>query len=50
MVLEIEAVAQILPIHEARLLTYLRVSGIPLGLLLNFNGVRLKDGIRRRRL
>jgi GxxExxY protein len=50
LVLEIKAVAQLLPIHEAQLLTYLRISGLPLGLLLNFNEVRLKDGIRRRRL
>jgi len=47
LVLEIKAVAQLLPIHEAQLLTYLRISGLPLGLLLNFNEVRLKDGIRR---
>jgi GxxExxY protein len=47
---EIKAVAQLHPIHEAQLLTYLRISGLPLGLLLNFNEVRLKDGIRRRRL
>ena len=50
LVLEIKAVAQIHPIHEAQLLTYLRVSGLSLGLLLNFNEVMLKDGIRRRRL
>jgi GxxExxY protein len=48
--LELKAVTQIHPIHEAQLLTYLRLSGLPLGLLLNFNKVRLKDGIRRRRL
>jgi GxxExxY protein len=50
LVLELEAVSQILPIHEAQLLTYLRISGLGLGLLLNFNEIRLKDGIRRRRL
>jgi GxxExxY protein len=50
LVLEIKAVAQLHPIHEAQLLTYLRISGLPIGLLLNFNEVRLKDGIRRRRL
>lgn len=48
--LEIKAVGQILPVHEAQLLTYLRVSGLGLGLLLNFNEAKLKDGIRRRRL
>ena len=41
-------VAQLLPAHEAQLLTYLRLSGLPFGLLLNFNEVRLKRGIRRR--
>ena len=50
LVLEVKAVQQILPVHEAQLLTYLKISGIPLGLLLNFNEVTLKDGIRRRRL
>lgn len=50
LVLEIKALGQLLPIHEAQLLTYLRLSGLPLGLLLNFNELRLKDGIRRRRL
>lgn len=49
-VIEIKAVEQILPIHEAQLLTYLRLSGFPLGLLLNFNVPMLKDGIRRRRI
>ena len=49
LVLEIKAVTVIHPIYEAQLLTYLRVSGLPLGLLLNFNEIRLKDGIRRRR-
>ena len=46
--LEIKSVHQILPVHEAQLLTYLRVSGLPLGLLLNFNEATMKDGIRRR--
>jgi len=47
-VVELKAVSQIHPIHEVQLLTYLRLSGIPLGLLINFNEVHLKDGIRRR--
>ena len=50
LVLEIKAVAHLLPVHEAQLLTYLKVSGMTLGLLVNFNQVRLKDGIRRRQL
>ena len=50
LVLEIKAVAQILPVHEAQLLTYLRVSGVKMGMLLNFNEETLKQGIRRRML
>jgi GxxExxY protein len=37
-------------VHEAQLLTYLRVSGLKMGLLLNFNEATLKQGIRRRLL
>lgn len=48
LIVEIKAVQQVLPIHEAQLLTYLKVSGIPMGLLLNFNEAMLKQGIRRR--
>ena len=47
-VIELKAVEGILPVHEARLLTYLRLSGLRLGLLFNFNVPVLKDGIRRR--
>lgn len=47
-VLEVKAVEQILPVHEAQLLTYLRLSHCQLGLLFNFNTVSLKHGIRRR--
>ncbi|HEY3846123.1 MAG TPA: GxxExxY protein [Acetobacteraceae bacterium] len=46
-ILEIKALAAILPPHEAQLLTYLRMSGIRIGLLLNFHALRLKDGLRR---
>jgi GxxExxY protein len=46
-ILEIKAVAAILPPHEAQLHTYLRMSSIRVGLLLNFNAARLKDGLRR---
>ena len=49
-VVEIKAVENILPVHEAQVLTYLKLSGCPLGLLLNFNVPLLKDGIRRFRL
>ena len=47
LVLEIKAVHLIHPLYEAQLLTYLRLSGLSLGLLLNFNAVRMTDGIRR---
>lgn len=47
-ILELKTVERILPIHEAQLLTYLRVTGCPVGLLINFNTVSLTDGIRRR--
>ena len=45
---EIKAVEQLVPVHDAQLLTYLRVDGWKVGLLINFNVVVLKDGIRRR--
>ena len=46
-VVEIKATETILPIHQAQLLTYLKLSGYQLGLLLNFNVRLIKDGIRR---
>jgi GxxExxY protein len=49
-VVEIKAVDSILPIHEAQLLTYLRLGGWKAGLLINFNVPVLKQGIRRRLL
>jgi GxxExxY protein len=45
--LEIKAVATLLPVLDAQILTYLRMSQIRVGLLLNFHAVRLKDGLRR---
>ena len=47
LILEIKAVTTILAIHEVQLRTYLRMSGIHVGLLLNFNVPRLVDGLRR---
>jgi GxxExxY protein len=47
-VVEVKAVEQILKVHEARLLTYLRLTGKHLGLLLNFNTAHFRDGIRRK--
>ncbi|MBE7421111.1 MAG: hypothetical protein EFKGCFLK_02561 [Rhodocyclaceae bacterium] len=49
-VVEIKAVERLLPLHEAQLLTYLRLSGMATGLLLNFNDPVLKDGIRRMKI
>ena len=46
-VLEIKSVAAVLPVHRKQLLTYLRLSGCSLGLLLNFNVERMKDGVSR---
>jgi GxxExxY protein len=47
-IVEVKAVGQIIPIHEAQLLTYMRLKKVRIGLLLNFNEVVLKDGIRRK--
>ena len=47
-VVECKSVVAIAPVHEAQLLTYLRLANVKVGLLMNFNVVVLKDGIRRR--
>lgn len=47
-VLELKSVETILPIHEAQLVTYLKLSDKKLGLLINFNVPLLKEGVRRR--
>lgn len=46
-VVELKAVEKILPVHEAQVYTYLKLSKFPIGLLLNFNVKLLKEGIRR---
>ncbi|MDO8631795.1 MAG: GxxExxY protein [Phycisphaerales bacterium] len=46
-VVELKTVDKILPIHEAQLLSYLKLSGCKVGLVINFNVVVLRDGIRR---
>ncbi len=46
-VVELKSVDALLPIHSAQLLTYLKLGNYPIGLLLNFNVVRMKDGIKR---
>jgi GxxExxY protein len=46
-VVELKAVEQLLPLHKAQVLTYLKLSGHRLGLLINFNSALIKDGIKR---
>lgn len=46
-IIELKSVEQILPVHEAQILTYLKLSGKKVGLLINFNETLLKKGIRR---
>lgn len=46
-IIEIKAIAAIAPIHEAVMLTYLRLSGCKIGLLINFHSTVLRDGVRR---
>jgi GxxExxY protein len=47
LIVELKTVEKLLPIHQAQLLTYLKLSGLKTGLLLNFNSAVLKDGITR---
>jgi GxxExxY protein len=47
LIVELKACESLLPIHEAQLLTYLRLTGIKFGLLINFNVPILKEGIKR---
>lgn len=47
-VIEVKSIQKLAPIHEAQLLSYLRLGEWQVGLLINFNVLRLKDGIRRK--
>jgi GxxExxY protein len=47
LILELKAVERLLPIHEAQILTYMKLSEIRIGLLINFNVPVLKDGLKR---
>jgi len=47
LIVEVKSVDKLLPIHEAQVLTYLRLSGRKTALLINYNVTLLKDGIRR---
>jgi GxxExxY protein len=46
-IVEIKAIERVLPVHEAQLLSYLKLAGKPLGLLINFHVSVLKSGLRR---
>ena len=47
LIIELKSVTELNPIHEAQILTYMKLSLIKTGLLINFNSLKLKDGIRR---
>jgi GxxExxY protein len=47
LIVEVKAITKLLPIHEAQLLSYLKLSGHTIGLLINFHVLHLKDGIKR---
>jgi len=46
-IVELKAVDHVLPVHQAQVLTYLRLTDCPLGLLINFNVAKLTDGVKR---
>ncbi|MCC6697171.1 MAG: GxxExxY protein, partial [Candidatus Hydrogenedentes bacterium] len=46
-IIELKCVERLMPIHDAQLLTYLKLSGLKIGLLMNFNERYLKDGLKR---
>jgi len=47
LLIELKAVEQVIPVHKAQVITYLKIMKLPLGLLINFNEVLVKDGIQR---
>lgn len=47
LLIKLKAVEQVLPIHKAQVITYLKLMRLPLGLLINFNEVLIKHGIQR---
>ena len=47
LIVEIKSVEALLPIHQAQIITYLRLANVPIGLLTNFNVTRLQTGIKR---
>jgi GxxExxY protein len=47
LIIELKSVAELIPIHQAQILTYMKLSLIKTGLLINFNSLKLKDGLKR---
>ena len=47
LIVELKSVNELLGVHEAQLLTYMKLAGVPVGLLMNFNVEMLRDGIKR---
>ena len=47
LIVEVKCVETLLPIHQAQILTYMRLTKIPIGLLINFNVTKLQNGIKR---
>ena len=47
LIIELKSVDQLVPLHSKQLLTYLRATGLPVGLLMNFGGVLFKTGVKR---
>jgi GxxExxY protein len=47
LIVEVKSVETLLPIHQAQILTYMRLARIPIGLLINFNVTKLQSGIKR---
>jgi GxxExxY protein len=47
LLIELKAVEQLLPIHKAQVITYLKLTRLPLGILVNFNEVLIRNGIQR---
>ena len=47
LIVEVKSVETLLPIHQAQILTYMRLARIPIGLLINFNVTKLQGGIKR---
>jgi len=47
LLVELKAVERLLPVHEAQVITYLKLSGLPVGLLVNFHTAAIRHGLRR---